>query len=234
MALVKARTFLRRAGVSRRFINWRRRKGYELALTGAMQGVIAGGAVVWDVGANIGTYSLLFADWAGPHGQVYSFEPAKANIERLRAAVSHRDNIKILPLGLSNRTRTAGFYEDEHPCGATFMVAQSAENANSLVQLTTGDALVEEGTCRVPNVVKIDIEGHELEALEGMGKTLGLPECQYVFVEIHFFLHSRQQRDWVPRKIEDMLERNGFVVHWVDQSHINAVKKPLADFAQLS
>ncbi|MGZ2413076.1 FkbM family methyltransferase [Sphingomonas sp. F9_3S_D5_B_2] len=222
--VVKARTLLRQAGMSRRFVTWRRAKGYEQSLTNAMRSVVHSNAVVWDVGANIGVYSLHFADWVGPCGHVHSFEPARANAERLRAAVSSRANIDVLQLGLSNEDKFAGFHENEHPNGATFTVARPGKEANCLVELATGDALVSQALCAVPNVIKIDIEGHELEALQGMQQTLRRAECQHVFVEVHFFILSRERRDWVPRKIEEILGDCGFKLRWVDQSHIHGAK----------
>src|SRR6185437_14257788 len=50
----------------------------------AFRGSVRGGAVVFDVGANLGAYTLLFAQWAGPNGRVFAFEPAPASLAGLR------------------------------------------------------------------------------------------------------------------------------------------------------
>src|ERR1700719_5073522 len=57
---------------------------YEVARVHAFTDIVTQGAVVYDVGANAGIYSLLASLRAGPSGWVYAFEPLQRNLRHLR------------------------------------------------------------------------------------------------------------------------------------------------------
>jgi FkbM family methyltransferase len=221
---LQTRTLLRKTGFSGAAVRFLRKRGYERALTAAMQGAICPGDVVWDVGANVGEYSTLFARWCGPSGAVYAFEPAVETVARLKAATSAFPNITIIAAGLSNAERTAQFICDGHVDGATSRVAGPSETGSSEVELTTGNALVARRNVKLPAVIKIDIEGHEYEALQGMEEILAQSAVRHVFIEVHFFILAREGRGEVPAKIETLLKSLSFKVQWVDQSHIHALR----------
>jgi hypothetical protein len=92
------------------------------------------------------------------------------------------------------------------------------------VQLRTGDSVIQGGDAKCPNVIKIDVEGHELSVLTGLQQSLLDPRLRSIFVEVHFTILDRSGRAEDPRKIEAMLKRSGFKVSWTDASHIFASK----------
>ncbi len=106
-AAIGVRYVLRKIGVTRAYMSLARGSGYEVLLTGAMRRAVRAGDTVWDVGANIGDYTAQFADWVGPAGHVYAFEPSRETGARLAATCASRANVAILPLGLSDRTGEA-------------------------------------------------------------------------------------------------------------------------------
>ena len=61
-------------------------------------------ATVWDIGANVGLYSLLASRCVGPAGSVVAFEPAAINVAALRrhAALNRMENIQIVPAAVWN------------------------------------------------------------------------------------------------------------------------------------
>jgi len=223
MAL-RARTLVRGTRFGRLALAWLKRDGYEQALNRAMQDAVKPGDIVWDVGANIGEYATLFAEWAGPTGKVFAFEPSSDTLERLRPVVAPCLNVVVVAKGLSDHEGVSAFVKDDHPDGATFRIPSPDEavGANDSITLTTGDAVIASGEVERPNVVKIDIEAHELEALLGMEQVIADPTCRHIFVEVHFFLLAPQGRDNVPRTIEALLKKHGYRLSWVDQSHIHA------------
>ncbi|MBV8165682.1 MAG: FkbM family methyltransferase [Alphaproteobacteria bacterium] len=226
-AAIGVRYVLRKMGVTRAYMSLARGSGYEVLLTGAMRRAVHAGDTVWDVGANIGDYAVQFADWVGPEGHVYAFEPSRETGARLAASCASRTNVAILPLGLSDRTGEAKLLRGADVDGATARVADDAggdaeDGAFDPVALARGDDLIASGLAAVPSLVKLDVEGHELDVLHGMANTLADRRLSHLFIEVHFAVLHRTGRKDVPAKLERFLEMKGFRIAWVDQSHLHA------------
>ncbi len=130
------------------------------------------GGVLYDVGANVGFFSLLASRLVGPEGHVYALEPApeSALVLRHHAALNRIENVAVLEKAAAAHrgrgrlqlvddrswSKLEGF--GEHP--GTELVVE--------VELVTIDEL----QLRPPTVVKVDVEGAELTVLEGMVTTL--------------------------------------------------------------
>jgi FkbM family methyltransferase len=200
------------------------RKGYEDSFRSAMLACIRPGDCVWDVGANIGLYSELFAVAAGNSGKVISFEPSHACVailkERLRGRASGA-SWEIVPAALSDKDGEARFSVVDGDTAPSNHLARSDEASTVPVQVVRGDALVAAGY-EVPAVVKIDVEGFEGEVLDGMGTVLEDPSLRAVCVEIHFQMLTERGRPREPTRIARLLEGHGFIVEWVDMSHLIA------------
>jgi len=197
---------------------------YEAALEKAMQAVIRPGDVIWDVGANIGFFSTRFAQWTGPQGRVYAFEPAPDIAARLKAATAPFGNVVIVQQGLSDTEGTVGFLADRKHDGATSRIAASGDRqARETIEITTGDLLIASGAVTAPDVIKMDIEGHELEALMGIAGLLSTRPPRHLFIEMHGFVYAKQGRKDVPWRIEKLLRENEYDVAWVDESHLHGL-----------
>ena len=162
---------------------------YEAALARALSQSIKRGDCVWDVGANIGHYTVKFSAQVGPRGSVYAFEPERQNLVQLRQAVSDKANVTCLDVALSDANAEAVFMRGGDALGATsriVLAGQPAGDAACRVATATANSLVARGRVRVPNVVKIDVEGHEYAVLSGMRALLGDPHLSDIFVEVHF------------------------------------------------
>lgn len=131
-------------------------------------------AAVWDVGANVGLWSLWLSAVA-PAAELRAFEPDPANLALLRLN-RERNGLAwaIRPVGLSDREGPAPFYTDP-VTGATGSVEAGADwigrhygagREVATAELTTIDAEVSRGA-RPPDLLKIDVEGHELAVLRG-------------------------------------------------------------------
>ncbi len=220
---MRARRFLRRTGVTPAVKRLVFGKRYEPALEKAMRKAIRHGDVIWDVGANIGHFSARFARWTGPGGTVYAFEPAPDIAARLKKTTASFRNVRIIQQGLSSSEGDAGFLRDGNPDGATSRIATPGDRpADAVISVTTGDLLVERGAAVAPDVIKMDIEGHEYEALLGIGNLLKATPARHIFIEVHIFLFERQGRSDVPGEIENFLRQCAYDVNWVDNSHLHA------------
>jgi FkbM family methyltransferase len=129
-------------------------------------------ATLFDVGANIGIYSLIGAS-AG-HARVVAFEPHPATFAMLEENVLFNgleQQIDRFRLALSNTTGRISF--SDQPGSPINRIVDDATTASPTltVDVTTGDAFCAQHGVR-PDVIKIDVEGHEQQVLEGFAETL--------------------------------------------------------------
>lgn len=163
---------------------------YEPELQSAIQKEVLPGMVVYDVGANVGYVSLLFARAVGPQGQVIAFEALPANLERIRRNLELNPAAAVKPVGVAvvDAARTVEFLV--HSSGAMGKAAGSAgrkqESYAATLQIPgiSLDNYIYAQSNPYPQVVKVDIEGGEVLALPGMRRLLG--EVQpLIFLELH-------------------------------------------------
>lgn len=131
------------------------------------------GAVVYDIGANIGFFTLAAARLTGPHGRVYAFEPAMSTADRLAANVALNDlvHVEVLRVGVGRNAGRALLVKTDISQTASLYAAgaESVDAADEVaVAVVALDDLVRDGCLAPPAFVKMDIEGAEVEALEGM------------------------------------------------------------------
>jgi FkbM family methyltransferase len=149
---------------------------YELPVQEALSEMLKPGDVFYDVGANFGFFSLLAGRLVGSDGVVYAFEPVRENaamIER-NARLNQMHNITVFEVALSDRTGRSELLLANYPGGAALKSAGPPPDfAGSLeVKTSTIDDFVGLRRGRPPDVVKIDVEGAELDVLHGMVNTL--------------------------------------------------------------
>ena len=150
----------------------------------AFRDAVCRGATVLDVGANVGAYTLLFAIWAGPDGRVFAFEPAPASLAGLRRQLQLNQlagRVEVVPVAIAGTVGTADFICDG-ASGANALGSGSTTGAIP-VATTSLDAFCGERGLS-PDVIKIDVEGAELDVLRGGRATLAGPGVQ-TFLEFH-------------------------------------------------
>lgn len=137
------------------------------------------GAVVYDLGAHAGYYSLIAARAVAPEGKVYAFEPLLHNLTLLRGHVSSNrlHSITVMPLAVSasvgQATLDLGKGTGRAHLSRAGNPAGSGGGARGIdIQVTTLDAQVASGTIAPPDVIKMDVEGAEAEVLTGAAATL--------------------------------------------------------------
>jgi FkbM family methyltransferase len=124
------------------------------------------GMTFWDIGANIGFFSLIAARLVGPSGQVHAFEPLVENFDRLGASMPLNDltNIIIHQCAIGARSGMATLNFGRSPLVAT-LIATPGDTRRVDVSCRTIDEIGQ--TCRSPDLVKIDVENAELDVLRG-------------------------------------------------------------------
>jgi len=140
---------------------------------------------VLDLGANIGTHSVIYSNYIHANSTVYSFEPQKVVFDILcqNIALNNCKNVVPFNFGCSNVNDVFymnACYENKDNHGA-FCIDPTLNEASGLkIECKVLDEL------NITNVgyVKIDVEGHEYEALLGMKNTL-LRDRPVIMIEIH-------------------------------------------------
>lgn len=132
--------------------------------------LIEAGNVIWDLGANTGIHSLLFARLAGPAGKVIAFEPLQVNVDQIRrtCAMNGITNVHIVAKAVAARAGSARFHIGMHDKQGSLVGIGSESGMVIEVPCTTLDEALEESG--QVDFVKIDIEGAESQALEGFSK----------------------------------------------------------------
>ncbi|NOK62888.1 MAG: hypothetical protein GFH27_549293n285 [Chloroflexi bacterium AL-W] len=154
---------------------------YEPAVSREIQCILESSQVFVDVGANIGYFSLLAASIVGPNGHVYAFEPNPDNCSLLRfsAAQNHFKHITVYQNAVADVAQT--YILETEGSNGRIVSAQQASDTDSftnnnptlsktlprlyVTSVRLDDVLSELHTI---DVIKIDIEGAEPRAIQGM------------------------------------------------------------------
>jgi FkbM family methyltransferase len=165
----------------------------ELEVQQALGELIKPGQTVYDVGANIGFFTILCSRLVGPQGKVYAFEPIPENLKTLRhnIALNGLSNVVVVEKALSSSTGTAEMFVSPWSAfhslnveGATKQDNHGPEAGEITVETVTLDEFVSEEGVWAPDLIKIDVEGAELIVVQGMSHTLESVE-PLLLVELH-------------------------------------------------
>jgi FkbM family methyltransferase len=136
------------------------------------------GGVVWDIGANVGFYTLIASRLVGD-GRVVAFEPLPANQQAIRRNIALNEiaNVQLIAVALSDREGTAELEVHASPTWAKLDTSSDTSfkrgtdvTGRVQVALSTIDAQLAQAPA--PDLVKMDIEGAEVAALRGASKLL--------------------------------------------------------------
>jgi FkbM family methyltransferase len=132
-------------------------------------------AIILDIGANIGTYTAEAISKI-PSAQIHLFEPSKNNFEKLQSRFAGNPNIHLNNLAISDISGVTNLYTDEYGSGLASLTKRKLEHFDITYdkrEIITTIRLEEywNNTLHrsIIDLLKIDIEGHELDALESLG-----------------------------------------------------------------
>lgn len=168
----------------------------ELGNRRAFRHMVRPGAVVFDVGANVGSYTLLASALVGPEGRVVSFEPVPENLRYLEEHIrlNRLTNVDVRRVAVGARSGEARFRK--HGDRLQGRVDEQGGDPVSMVAL---DDLLRQDAIPRPDVMKIDVEGGELDVLRGAFELLRLARPS-----ILLSTHGTAVRDECLRLLEGM------------------------------
>jgi len=169
----------------------------EASVQEAFRRHLGEGMVLYDIGANIGFFALIGARMVAPGGRVYAFEPAPDNAAAIRENAQLNDlaNLDVVERALgAHAGRERLLLVEDLSWSRLESQGWHPRTAAALeVEVVTVDELVRNGELLPPDVVKLDVEGSEIDVLNGMRETLAghgptlvceLHETNDAFVEL--------------------------------------------------
>lgn len=154
---------------------------YERHSQHLAKALVRPGDTVFDLGANVGFFTLLFSHLTGPQGRVIAFEPLPRNIQLLseHVALNACANVEIVPAAVADHRGRAQMACGQGPSQAALNVDGDLE-----VAVTTLDFEIEQRSISAPMVVKLDVEGAECQVLAGATETLARHKASF-WIETH-------------------------------------------------
>lgn len=137
-----------------------------------LERVLSPGMTVFDIGANIGYYVLMELGLIGPSGHLVAIEPAPQNVAQLRRnlALNGYQEVPVIESAVSDRPGERVFHLSRQSNLGTFHdtgsgVQHLSGERITVPTLTVPDIAAEHGA---PDLIRMDVEGHEVEVLGGM------------------------------------------------------------------
>lgn len=169
---------------SRVYFVYKRR--IEAGSLSALAALIPPGSVVIDVGANIGYFSVHFGRRVGSAGTVLAFEPGRENVALLRWNVrrARLQNVRIVEAALGDHDGEGTlFLNPAHPADHRTFDAGEARPSRPVRVVTLDGVLGDPDVVARIALIKIDVQGAEMQVLRGMARTLKAATSARLLVE---------------------------------------------------
>ncbi len=175
--------------------------------------------LIIDVGSNVGEYTELFKN-INENIEVFCFEPQKKIFKVLKKNLKDHKKIKFYNIAIGSNNTYKNLNTN---LGSSYISSFSNFNKKSKYYKIRNSLLNQNDTKEYEKVkvarldsfkdlkkkkidlIKIDVEGYEIEVLKGMGKIL--KNTKMIMIEIH---KSNMYLNYNPKKIEKFLKKNGF------------------------
>ena len=147
--------------------------------------MIRPGDVVFDCGAHQGYYALILSKMVGERGKVYSFEPFPilTDVIECNMELNQANNVQLFKVGVSNtKAKIRGSLNEEN-------VGVTREKDAIDISLDVLDNYAH----LKPNFVKLDVEGAEVNALEGARKVLAQVPNLYIEIHVQYLPHFKRR-----------------------------------------
>ena len=182
-----------------------------------------GASCVLDVGAHVGFVSLPLSGAVDPAGRVIAFEPATANARILRQHLEWNrcTNVEVVESLVGASSGEVEFHEMDEPTGMNSVMVKKAHaryRTTTRPQVTVDDVCAERN-CH-PELIKIDVEGAEIEVLGGATRVLA-EDRPTLFLSVH-----PTQLELLGSSVAELvalLDHAGYAITEIDGSAPNAV-----------
>lgn len=163
-------------------------------------------STVYDLGANVGYYTVVFANLVGTTGKVVAFEPDPSTFPLLKATINlnNINNVVLEQVAVGARAGAAELMTNK---GESSIVVDNANNAKTNIVWVRTIKLDDYLGDYTPNFIKIDVEGFEYEVLLGAQELLA-KQKPVVALELH--IEKLKSRGLLPQVVTDILIQHGY------------------------
>ena len=172
------------------------------------------GDIVIDVGANIGYYTLIFAQLVGSSGKVFAFEPEPKNFEILKKniKINNYQNIVAEQKIVSDKSGIVKLFIAEHGIvGHRINQQKSSQKFIEVESIILDNYIKKLNLDSKINFIKIDVEGSEPKVLEGAKEIMQKSNQLKIFTEFNREFVKKYGIE--PKEMIDLLYRNGFKIY---------------------
>jgi FkbM family methyltransferase len=212
----------------------RRYEAEELEL---MRPLLRPGQTILDVGANVGYTTRFFAQIAGPTGKVHAFEPNPLIFPLLKQNIASLEQVSVynvalssangeFPLFLAGSNQGVASFCEKYP--AFHLAYREGEVMRSVrAQAVVGDELLRKKGIDHVDVIKIDVEGWELNVLSGLAETISRSAHLTVFCE--FNPRAQECAGRAPAVLIDWLMNRHFLVSYPCNGQLRPLSKDMVE-----
>ena len=181
------------------------------------------GKIIFDIGGFVGICTLFFARAVTGRGKVFTFEPNPQNYKEIitNLKINNIKNVKVLNIGVSSRKgKKRLLYNPRESARGTYdekikkNMKKNFKNVKEIsISVDTIDNLINKGQIERPDFVKIDVEGAEMDVLEGMIETVSKYKPE-LFIEIHGA--NLEQKKSIARNLLNYMTQNNYSIYHVE------------------
>ena len=189
---------------------------YEKGTTRLFKQLVKDGSVVVDAGANIGYFTLLAARLVGKTGRVFAFEPALSNYDLLVKNIEENRYETVTPVkkAVSNKTGVTELFLDGLNMGSNTIYCPGKFGKSVPVDTVTLDEFFKDRESPI-DLIKMDIEGAEMAALEGMANIIKKNDNLRIITE--FVPHRLIEAGVSPESFLNLITDYGFSIYVIDE-----------------
>ena len=198
------------------------------------------GQTVLDIGANLGFYSMLSRSIVGPTGKIFSFEASKDNINLIDMSINENkfENVTVIHTAISDKTGqgclyVSPYYNSEHSLFDYHYSSGKNTGKKASIPLETVDHFLENKIGNMnADIIKMDIEGSESRALEGMKSTISYNDEITLITE--FWPQGFKNCNKEPKEFLESLDFFGFKISHIDEYRQELCKVTVNDMLKIA
>jgi FkbM family methyltransferase len=145
--------------------------------------------IVFDVGANVGQYSLLVKNIFGERAKLYAFEPAKKSYKVLKSTIANITKTYIHQIGLGKTNTKTTLFTDSDKSKLASVFKRKLDHFHidlknqEKIEIKTLDTFCKKENIERIHFLKLDVEGNELQVLEGSSRMLKNGKIDFIQFE---------------------------------------------------